>query len=270
MGYIKKYKFEELFLLPVKIRLRRRKKLSDIKITNRPLHFIIFYGGAIGDCILATYFIASLKKKFPDSKVTLISIPAATKLLSCFNEIDFVFRSGIFSIRKLSHLFSAKVWKDFGNEFAEITRHVKSIKDFKVLISLTRMDSLLGVYKTKMISSLINSDYSIGLNSNSGRGDYFDHRVDDPGNLVEHMTVTWNKIIEHLTGDANPIDYNLKCTVRAEVLKNNQFNFNERYCVIHTGGGSDANEGKWVNKRWAIDNFYQTTNSPGRCDDPNV
>jgi heptosyltransferase-1 len=260
MGYIKQYKFEKLLLLPIKLRLGRRKKLSDINVTAKPLHFIIFYGGAIGDCILATYFIASLKKQFPNSKVTFISIPAAVKLLSCFNEIEFVFRSGIFSIRKFSHLFSAQVWRDFRKEFVEITRHTKSIKDLKVLISLTRMDSLFGVYKTKIISSLIKCDYSIGLNSNNGRGAYFDHMIDDPGNLVEHMTTTWNKVIEHLIGVTNKVNYDLKCTVKDEVWQGRRFDFGEKYCVIHTGGGSDANEGKWVNKRWAISNFYETAN----------
>jgi ADP-heptose:LPS heptosyltransferase len=256
MGYIKNYKFEKLLLLPIKLWFKPKKKLNEKRLAGKDCNFIIFYGGAIGDCVLATYFVSALKKQYPLSKITFIAIPAAVKLLECLNEIDVTMKTGLFSIRSFGNLFSLKVWKEFRKESLEISKHTKFIKGYKVLICLNRMDSLLGVYKTKLISSIIDNDYSIGLNSNNTRGAFFDTSVTDPGNLAEHLTHTWSRIISHLSKKHMEIDASFRCTVKEEILLNPAFKFQKKYCIIHTGGGSDASMNKWVNKRWAINNFY--------------
>lgn len=260
MGYIKKYKFEKLLLLPVKLRFKKKRTIAEVDLHSENCHFIVFYAGAIGDCVLASYFVAQLKKAFPNSKLTFICIPAAAKLLECFNEIDFVFKYGIFSIRTISAFFSLRAWKSMFKEYLAIHRHVKKEQGYKVLISLTRIDSLLGIYKTKLISASIPNDYSIGLNSNNGRGIYFDVPVYDPGNLVEHLTKTWGGILSKLTKADTKIDPMVKCTVKDAVLDHKKFNLTKKYCVIHTGGGSDATQTKWISKRWAADNFYELAN----------
>jgi len=209
-----------------------------------PKRILLVENWGIGDMVLATVALVAVKKRFPDSSISVLGKPHGKILLEncpCMNE----YLTFTFPWTRLHGKYNLSNWSltDIQQIIAELKK-----RDFDLVVS-SRKD-----VRENLLLYLTGSAYRVSYGSNGGGFFLSDevsggntggiHRVDDWKDVLDHLGVTSTGIMPQLWLSADEIRW-AEGTMKALAIDTRK-----PVIGIHVGASN-------ANKRWPLERFEE-------------
>lgn len=214
-----------------KIQLQRKSKILVINIAG------------IGDQVMSVPALKGLHALYPDSELSLLTIPRCRFLLSGLAFIKNIYEFAISYERSLSYLR----WSNI--------RLLKTLRRqrFDLVVNMKSIGSRGGAWKIKFLLACIKPRYTAGRNT-FGRGAFYDLSVQDKDGGYKHSVEIMTDIVESLGGKIDrpmyldiPVDAGDVAEVKHML---SSWNVSDCAVIIGFNPGSFRPAHRWVVERW--------------------
>lgn len=222
------------------------KKIDKILIMNL---------GGMGDLLLSIPAIRSLKKLYPQSQISLLTVDRSKEVGFELPFIDRVlaipYKTQIY--RGLNFIFGP--W-----EFAKTLLYFHNLRKehFYLMVNFRTIDSFASALKTALVFYLVGAKFKAGRDT-EGRGFFYDKRIFEPFSGKKSEIEYDLDVISSFGGDTG--DKSIQITIKDEavnqvrdILRNAGVDINEELIAIAPGA-------PWPAKRWNIENFISVAKS---------